>query len=75
MQSLLKVSEHYPGLDCPLQLFTSVPQWDIFMVCFKFQSYLGLHRILSSQIFNFCKAEIPQPCLTTCSSVVGFIFF
>lgn len=64
LQGLLKVWEHYPSLDCPLQLFTSIPCYDILMVCFKFQSYLGLHRILSSQILNFCKAEILQPCLT-----------
>lgn len=37
MQILLQVSEHYPSLDCLLQLFTSVPRFDIFMVCFKFQ--------------------------------------
>lgn len=74
-QSLLKMSEHYSNLDCSLQLFTSVPCCDIFMVCCNFQSYLGLHRILSRQILNFCKAEIPQPCLTAFSSVVVFFFF
>lgn len=40
--SLLKLSEHYSSLDCVLLLFTSVSSYDVFTVCFKFQSYLEL---------------------------------
>lgn len=80
MQSLLKVSEYYPGLDGLLQLFTSVPCYGIFMVCFKFQSYLGLLRMSSSQILNFCKggdSTAPLGNLFQCSAAltVGFFFF
>lgn len=79
MQSLLKVSEYYPSLDGLLQLFTSVPRCNIFMVCFKFQSYLGLFRISSSRILNFCKgggSTAPLGNLFQCSAAltVGFFF-
>lgn len=78
MQSLLKVSEYYPSLDGLLQLFTSVPRCDIFMVCFKFQSYLGLFRVSSSRILNSCQggdSTAPLGNLFQCSAALTVGFF
>lgn len=72
--SLLKLSEHYPNLDCLLLLFTSVSSYDIFMVYFRFQSYLGLLRISSTQILNISKdgdSTAPLGNLFQCSAALS----